>query len=90
MENIEFIRTVAKDIIGIKIEYDDSINTMRKKFFRVTRKYGIKQGTKDGKGVLRNNFEWTMCWNLFINVVIEFKIDWSDLLENTPKDLRHY
>ena len=85
---IEFMHNVGKDIIAIKAENDKTIGELWDEFFAVMRKYGIKQCTKEGNGMLGDNYEWTMCVDLFISSIsntIHLE-NWF----NIPEDLKCY
>jgi len=51
------------------------------------RKYGIKEGTPTKGGRLVNNFEWTMCSNLF-QYQLNLFLTWEELIHGVPKDLK--
>jgi hypothetical protein len=86
---IEFMNEISSDIIAIKPDNDKSISDLWNEFYDVMRKYGIKQGTKSGNGILTNNFEWTMCVNLFVASITN-SITLNQMMEDTPEDLRCY
>jgi hypothetical protein len=44
------LEAVYKDINAIEINENDSFKTSMDKFYKVMRKYGIKQGTWSGNG----------------------------------------
>lgn len=83
---------VFSDIQDIKIKKSDSFNTMRRKFYDVMRKHGIKQGTKNKHGQLMvNNPEWQASEFLFEEQIRSF-VALTLCLEcfETPKDLEAY
>lgn len=89
-QSIQFMNRVAEDIICLKIEDKETVQQILEKFYSIMREHGIKQGTKTkGGGVLMNNFEWTMCKELFLRIVYD-KLNMRELLSDVPKDLRHY
>lgn len=88
---IKDLNKIYKDLLNIKITKKDSFETSMKKFYAVMRKWGICQGTydKNGNGILVNNPEWNMCFNVFwTNHISTFNI-WL-ALSTPPKDLRAY
>lgn len=86
------IRKLAEDIIKIKFKKTDTLKDCLDEFYEIMRKYGIKEGmpsyNEEGKkvGRLVNNYEWTICKEMFINRVIEF-FNWETLFSDAPKDL---
>ena len=83
---------VFLDIQEIKIKKSDSFNTMRRKFYDVMRKHGIKQGTRNKDGQLMvNNPEWQASEFLFDEQIRSF-IALTLCLDcfETPKDLEAY
>ena len=83
----DYMSAVAKDIIQLKFKPRMTLKQVEAVFYRIMRKHGIKRGTEEGHGVVRDNFEWTICEELFlsrVHVVDRF------LLEEPPKDLLHY
>lgn len=86
------IREVSKDIIGLKFKKTDTLKDCMSKFFAVMKKHGIKQGTPsfndEGKEVGRtcDNFEWTICKQMFIRQVESF-FELDMLFGNIPKEL---
>ena len=89
---IKFMSKVAKDIIGIKFRPNMTIKQTETLFYKIMRKYGIKEGTKDkdGVGIICDNFEWTMCKTLFL-YQFKFYIDLDRIsLFAVPKDLECY
>ena len=91
MEGNDKMKEVAKDIIEINIEDSDTVKDLLDKFYDVMRKHGIKKGTQsvndEGEevGVLMNNYEWTMAWELFLVRVHDF-FNFKTMLE-VPKDV---
>jgi hypothetical protein len=87
------ISKVAEDIIKIKFKRSDTLSSCLKKFYDVMRKHGIKQGTPtcndEGEEVGRivANFEWTMCYALFVKHITDF-FTWEDIFSTKiPEDL---
>ena len=82
------INSASEEIIQMKISMDESMNDLRKKFYKIMRKYKIKKGEKqpDG-GILENNYEWTAMETLFFSM-IQSAFTWDSLMGNTPKDLK--
>jgi len=88
--NISFMRQVSKDLIDIKITSRASFRSMKNEFWKIMRKHGIKRGTKSKDGsVLGNNFEWTICENLFL-LRVQNLFMFDSALGNISKDLKHY
>jgi hypothetical protein len=84
------ISKVAKDIISLELKPGMTLAQVEGKFYRLMRKYGIRQGTKSGNGVVCDNFEWSMCKELFLSRVRDyFEFD-RFLLKAAPKDLQCY
>lgn len=87
-KDIKILSDIAKDIINLKLE-EDNVKQAYTKFYRIMRKYGIKQGTKTkGGDILQCNPEWVMCEKLF-----QDRIDSTyQLLSifSCPKDLSAY
>lgn len=85
------IGDVTKDIIKIKIEMSDTLESCMSKFFEVMNKHQIKQGTpafnnnNEEVGVTCNNFEWTMCTELFYRRIIG--VIEIDMLFNVPDEI---
>lgn len=92
----DFMAPVAKDIITMKVDASMTLLQMEQMFYKIMRKHKIKRGTKssDGKGVIMDNYEWTMCKMLFlsrIQSVVELGIEWDvHGFKGTPKDLKSY
>ena len=88
MKNV--MKNVAEEIVCIRITNKDTVDSLREKFFGIMRKYNIKQGTSlDGGGVIScDNYDWIMARTLFLDRV-EKHIDWSFMIQETPKDLRY-
>ena len=86
------IREVAKEIIGLKFKKTYTLKVCMSKFFDIMKKHNIKQGTpsfnEDGKEVGRtcDNFEWTICKQLFIKQMEGF-FELEMLFGNIPKEL---
>jgi len=89
-KEIRFMSAVAEDIIGLKFKPKMTLLQVQKLFYKVMRKHGIKEGTKSGNGITIANFEWTMCKELFLSMLVShFHIGplcWAE----TPKDLECY
>ena len=81
------MRKVAEEIIKTEIS-PSTIRTFRNKFFDIMRKNGIQQGEWHGNGRLTDNYEWTMCKNLFIDQ-IKGSLEMAFFF-NTPEDLQAY
>jgi hypothetical protein len=71
------IEQVAKDLSDFKLP-DEYIEHIKSEFYRIMKENEVYQGTRsaDGVGVLCNNFEWTMCQTMFVDV-IKRQIEWS-------------
>ena len=90
-ENInKRLSDIYKDIIAIKIDAKDSFATSMNKFYKVMRKWNIKQGEwiKSGSRLLCNA-EWIMCFDVFRNHKI-LSLDLWLCLNDPPKDLLAY
>lgn len=81
---------IAKEIITMKLTNRDTFKTIYNRFYKIMRKYGIKQGTesKNGNSVLRNNYEWTMCWTL-LKSNIDSKVTLDSIFLDVPKNLQY-
>ena len=83
---------VFSDIQDLPIKNSDSFNKIRRKFYDIMRKHGIKQGTRNRNGSIAvNNPEWQAAeWLLEERirnfVALELCLDCF----KTPKDLEAY
>ncbi len=82
---------VFKDIQDLQIKPSDSFNSIRRKFFDLMRKHGIKQGTKlPSGGTECNNPEWEACEQLLERKIVD-SYTWERCSSfKTPKDLESY
>lgn len=80
------VRYLAEAIIKTKFSEEDTILSIRKKFFKLMRKHGIKRGTKEGNGIVQDNFEWTMAKTFFFSRLKE-QLEFDLIFGNIPKDL---
>lgn len=87
----EAMRTVAEAIILLKIKDTDTLGGLKMRFYRIMRKYGIREGTrlKNQSGRSVANFEWTICKEAFYSRIMSHLII-SSLLNPVPKDLEVY
>jgi hypothetical protein len=93
---IPLLENVAKDIIGMKFNDTMTLRECNNKFYKIMRKYGIKEGTprfnENGKliSTQRTNFQWTMCRNLYMDTIISY-MNMNELFGNSilPKDLKY-
>lgn len=83
------LENIYKDILGIKIKVTDSFQSSLDKFYKVMRKWGIKQGTWSENGRTACNAEWIMCFSVFKQHKI-LALDIWLCLNNPPKDLLAY
>lgn len=63
-KEITFMAKVAEDLAkAIKPHEDVTESEKIKRFHAIMQKYGIAKGTwsKDGLGIIGDNFEWSMC-----------------------------
>lgn len=83
------LQKASKDLMQLKLKKGMTLENCVKAFYKIMRKHRIKQGTKTkGGGVLRNNFEWTVCKQAFYLVLTSF-FEMEDMFGNiTPKDLK--
>ncbi len=87
-QGIKFMSDVAKDIIKINYKFTHK-EALMNSFYNIMRKHGIKQGTLNkGGGRTCANYEWTMCWLLFLQCLRD-EIN-LDGLFSVPKDLENY
>ena len=83
---------IARDIIHLKIEMGDTLQTTLDKYYAILRKHGIKQGIPSynaaGECIGRDisKFDWTLCMTLFLDRLIH-AIHWHILIEGVPEDL---
>ena len=92
MQKHKVLREVAEDLIKTKFVTDKEITKILNRFYKIMRKHGICEGTltKNKNGRILNNFEWTMCKDLFVRK-IQSDIEMAGLLGSlTPQDLEHY
>lgn len=80
---IQDMSKVAKEIINMPVDKTDTIEGLFNKFFKIMKKYGIKQGTKTEFGFTKSRFEWTMCEKLFVENIVN-KIHVLRLLDDIP------
>jgi len=88
--SVTFMAVVAKDILNIKMSDDDGLKKSYRKFYKVMRKHGIKQGTKVGGGTRMSNPEWVICEALFKERMKDNIHYFNILGMNVPKDLTRY
>ena len=90
MEHIQFMNDVARDIILMKFKANDNIKDMYKQFYKIMKKYGIKQGIKNEYGDINvNNYVWSMCEKLF-HFQCTDHCDLFNVLNFAPKEIRSY
>jgi hypothetical protein len=81
---------VAKEIIFMKVNDNDTIADLRNRFFDIMRKHGIKDGTKREDGsIIGANFEWTMCESLFFQTIHDQLRLELMLVCSTPEELMY-
>ena len=79
-----------KELYGIKMNHNDTIESLVNQFYDIMRKYGIKQGTWTGRGSrLVSNAEWNICWQVFLNNY-QSSLNLACLLHEVPEDLLAY
>jgi hypothetical protein len=85
------LREVAEDITKMKIEGRDTLNGLQKKFFKILRKHKICKGSPSecGTGTITNNFEYTICYELFLSKIKSF-YEVRDILMVFPDDIYCY
>jgi len=90
-EHIDFLANICKDIFAIKVKELKTIKKCYNEFYKVMRKYGIKQGTRIDAGVQMSNPEWVICRVLFKDR-INMSQDWEFLKYSfsAPDDLKCY
>ncbi len=94
-DGIAFMAAIGEEIISFNSQYKDlTYKESTEIFYKIMRKYGIKEGTwnANGSGRICSNFEWTMCKNLFRDTYIQNLtiIDILNFGEGVPKDLLAY
>lgn len=86
----KFMRSVAEEIIALEFRNSDTIGTIKRRFYSIMRKYGIKEGVRTGKNTrVVANFEWSMAKHLFVSKVTDH-FELIGILESIPKDLEAY
>lgn len=84
------MEAVSKEIISFRFKSSMTFREAMNGFYSIMRKYGIKRGTKiKGGAVIRNNPEWSMCWILFLSQLESF-VNFEELMQDGPNDLKHY
>ncbi len=79
--------SLAEEIIRLEIENSDTIGSIKKRFYSIMRKYGIKEGTMAGKNVrLVANPDWVMAKQLFVSEIADH-FRRIGIFESIPKDL---
>lgn len=83
---------VFLDIQELPIKNSDSFNTIRRKFYDVMRKHGIKQGTREKKGAITiSNPEWKAAeWLLEERIRNFVSLGLCLSCFKTPRDLEAY
>jgi len=87
-KELNILHNVAKDIIEIRFKESDTLGNVNYKFYEIMRKYNIKQGARTDSGICTNNYEWTICLDLFISQIISY-LNWDGTV-GIPKDLEAY
>ncbi len=85
----KYLGEVYKDIIGIKVEKKDTIQTLLNRFYEVMTKHGICQGNWSENGRTISTAEWNICWHTFKGH-IQTKLMWVGLMSQPPKHLLAY
>ena len=86
------MKEIAKEILQLRFKPNDTLKSCSKKFYDIMAKHGIKQGTQsyndkgEESGILMNNFEWTMCHELFKTTIMNYFM-WEGILK-VPKSLQ--
>lgn len=82
------LAAVAKDLIDLKVKPTDSFASLRRRFFTIMRKHGVKQGTKiKGGGILCNNPDWQGAEDIFA-ARLRSAFEWAAICDEIPKDLQ--
>lgn len=81
------MKEIAKEIIEIKFKQEDTIQDCMDNFYQIMHKYNIKEGTATENGRTVANYDWTMCLQLFKDM-LSSHIDIEILLGNVPEDLK--
>jgi len=87
--SIELMHSVAKNIIDMEFKNSDTIGTIKRRFYSIMRRHGIKLGERDNGGITIANPEWTMAKRLFASRVADH-FTWIGIFEDIPKDLEAY
>lgn len=91
-KSIEKMRSISEEIIKTDLLTERQCASIMNKFYTIMRKYGIAEGTalEDGIGRSLCNYEWTMCKNLFIDVIKTQLESYTLFRDRTPEDLKVY
>ena len=83
----DIMNCIGKDIIEFKINDNMTVKEIKESFYNIVRKYNIKYGTKIENGVQGANFDWTMCFELFLTKIrTSFEMDIT-IFDELPKDI---
>ena len=87
----EYLGNIYKDVSGIEINSEDTLQGLMNKFYAVMKKHGICQGNWTEGGSRRfSTPEWAVCWILFRSQ-IDHKFMWIGLMdESIPEQLLAY
>jgi len=78
---------VTYAIIHMKIEDADTLATLKKRFYSIMSKHGVKNGKKVKNGVQCSNPEWVACNKLFYDRLTS-KLEMDSLfIDKIPKKL---
>lgn len=82
--------TLLKELTDFRIDSSVPLKNNVANFYKILRKYGIKQGIKNENGTISmNNLEYTLCINYFeqaLHFWLRFQVA-MDLGNFLPKDL---
>jgi len=82
------IRKVAKEINDLPYYSNKNFTYLINKFYKIMRKYNIKQGMKTEVGVTFNNPEWILCQSFFLSKM-DIVNAMKSITANVPEDLQY-
>lgn len=78
---------VAHELINMPVKPEDSLHTLRQRFYSIMRKHGVKQGTEtENGGRLCNNPDWQGAEDIFA-ARLHSELTMMALMHDVPKDL---
>lgn len=82
------MKEIAKDLIQMPIDNNDTLFVLWDKFYSIMRKHGLRKGTKnESGGISYNNYEWSACEILFLESIRSHFVITSIMSNVIPNDL---